>query len=289
MRASSLVALLVTSGAFAQAPDVTIKGDLSLGFVSGKESPVGFRLITPLARFSTISLSTLTADGLTIKASQRLASISGDADNELFDEYYVEDAGSWRVGKQYLPFGGQFLLRESVLAARLDTSLIFEGLPLSIAFVDGGAGRQYGFVGRLGASGLGFSIASGAHWGVNGTAFAPAREFGSGLGRGSGFSRVLGFDWNRRFGKVTVRYESLSLIDPEIGGPDSQLDDLGVTYDLGNRHLIGLGWTKGFQTDGRILRVTGSYNARKGFSGEAMFRTLDGRFLDVSMMLRVRF
>src|SRR5207253_1549758 len=117
--------------------------------------------------------------------SQKFAKIPNDPDRDLLDQYYLEDEGIWRIGKQYLPFGSGRFLHESVLAVRGDTQLVLEGLPIVAAAVDNGKGRQRGFVGRIGSR-LGLSFALGSHFGINATSFTLVRrpEDSPGVGHG---------------------------------------------------------------------------------------------------------
>lgn len=267
-----------------QAPDVRIKGDVSFSYVNSEGGAL--RTINPLNRYSTISLSTLSPLGFNILLSQRLSYIQDDADNEFFDEYYVEDPGSWRIGKQYLPFGGGLIMRETALAARVDSALIFEGLPLSLALVDAGKGRQAGLIGRLGGRGYGLSAAIGDHWAINGTALALFQSLGPGLGRENGYQQALGFDWNQRSGKLTSRYETVAFRRPNGVGEEIVLSDLSFSYDLGGRNSLLFGVSNG---QGRWLRLGGSYNAKHGVTVEALTRGTDGKIVESSLTLRIRF
>ena len=286
MRTFLAVTLLTlgTQSAQSQAPDVRIKGDLSFNYINN--DGVGLRTISPLGRYSTISLSTLSPLGFNILLSQRFSFIRDDADNEFFDEYYIEDPGSWRIGKQYLPFGGGQILREAALAARVDSSLIFEGLPISLALVDAGKGRQAGVIGRLGGRGYGFSAALGSHWGINGTAFNLFQSLGPGLGRENGYQQAFGFDWNQRAGRLTSRYESVALRRSNSSGDDLNLTDLSFIYDLGGRNSLLLGLSQGKQ---RWLRFGGTYNAKHGVTVEALSRAMNGSIFESSLTLRIRF
>lgn len=281
--ALSLLSLSVRV-ALGQAPDVRIKGDVSFSYINNDGASL--RTISPLFRYSTISLSTLSPLGFNILLSQRFSFLQDDADNEFFDEYYVEDSGSWRIGKQYLPFGGGQILRETALAARVDSNLIFEGLPLSLALVDAGKERQAGLIGRLGGRGYGFSAALGDHWGINGSALALFQTLGPGLGRGNGFQQAFGFDWNQRSGRLTTRYESVALRQSNVDGDDLNLTDLSFTYDLGGRNSVLFGISDGRE---RWTRFGGTYNAKHGVTVEALTRALNGRIVESSVTLRVRF
>jgi hypothetical protein len=275
---------LLSLSALGQAPDVRIKGDVSFSYINSEGA--GLRTISPLNRYSTLSLSTLSPLGFNILLSQRFSFLPDDADNEFFDEYYVEDPGSWRIGKQYLPFGNGALMRETALAARVDSNLIFEGLPLSFALVDAGRGRQAGVIGRLGGRGIGVSAAIGDHWAINSTALSLFQTLGPGLGREQGFRQAFGLDWNQRAGRLTTRYESLALRRPNGTLGELDLTDLSFTYDLGGRNSLLVGFSSGLE---RWARFGGTYNAKHGVTVEGLVRSRNGVVLESSLTLRVRF
>jgi hypothetical protein len=291
MRTILLVSLGLFASSFvlAQAPDVRIRGDLTIGLITPGKRDVAFRAYSPLGRFSTVSLQTVLPIGLKVNLAQRVSNLPGDADSEPFDEYFVEDPGSWRIGKQYLPFGGGVLFRETAKAARVDSSLIVEGLPLAFALVEQGTGRQQGAIGRLGSRGLGISAAVGRHWGINGTALSTLRPIGSGLGLGKGWKQAYSIDWNRRFGKVTARFEGLLLRQPETTEGEPEFFDTSLSYDLGYRHSCFLGLAKELGNTILWWRLGGIYTAQKGVQVETMLRTRSGEFVDFTCSLRVRF
>ena len=275
--------------ASAQIPDVKIKGDFSLGLVSSKDFSLGAKSYTVLGRYSTFSLQATLPVGLKVFLSERSETITNDPDQESFDEYYVEDPGSWRVGKQYIPFGSGGFFRQSVLSARVDSKLLLEGLPLSIAFVDGGKGRQYGISGRVGSRGLGVSFCIGRHWGINSTALGLTQSLQAPEGIGNGWKQAYGIDLNRRSGKVTYRTEVLLLSEAEGTSTDKELGDIQVGYDLGHRHSANFGISKSFGDTDILYRFGGVYNVAKGVQIESLYRLTNGNFRDFSVFVRIRF
>lgn len=289
IKTPTLFGLLLAGLAVAQAPDVKIKGDFSLGLTSSKDFSLGAKSYTPLGRYSTISLQTTLPIGLKVYLAERTNAITNDPDNDSFDEYYVEDTGLWRVGKQYLPFGSGAFFRQSVLAARVDSKLIFDGFPVSMAFVDGGKGHQYGLVGRVGTRGLGLSFAFGRHWAINSTALALAQSLEAPEGKGNGWKQAVAADINRRNGKFNYRTEVLILRQPEGTSKDRELADFQVGYDMGHKHSASVGVTKPIGETNILYRVGGVYNAARGVQLESMYRLTNGNFRDFSVFLRFRF
>ncbi len=273
----------------AQAPDVKIKGDLSLGMTSSNDFSLGAKSYTPLGRYSTISLQAMLPIGLKVFLSERSGTITNDTDRDSFDEYYVEDPGLWRVGKQYLPFGGGGFFRQTVLAARVDSKLLIDGLPVSVAFVDGGKGHQYGIVGRIGGRGLGLSFCLGSHWGINSTALSLTQSMEAPEGVGNGWKQAFGFDIGRRTGKLNYRTEILLLREAEGTSVDKELGDFQISYDLGHKHSALFGVSKSFGETNLQFRFGGTYNAAKGVQLESLYRTTNGQFRDFSVFLRFRF
>ena len=137
--AQSTKLILVSSGLLtfiqmsaAQAADTKIKLDLLFAPFSRDNGLNQIKFYDRLGRFSTVGLTGRIENGWRFFVSQRLQSIDGDPDSGPLDEYYVEDTGLWRAGKQYSPFGRR-LMRESLLALRGDSNLLFQGLPVSLA------------------------------------------------------------------------------------------------------------------------------------------------------------
>ena len=270
--------------------DTRFKGDLTLAYVNAAKSAPDGRFYTPLGRYSTFGIRSSFAAGFTAYISQRLQRIPGDVDNELFDEYYVEDEGFWRVGKQYMPFGGGTLLHESVRAARGDNNLIIEGVKLALAVVDSGPGRQSGFVGRMGGKSLGFSFAVGRHFGINGTALPTVRNLENSPGLGGGWRQAYGLDINRKFGKLVFKVDAVALRDPETAlESEIQIGDLFVSYDLEKKLQLAAGASQVSGEDVTHWRMMATYAVAKGLSVETMLRQNSDRFVDFSVMVRAKF
>ena len=279
----------LASTSHAQAPDVKIKGDFSLGMTSSKDFSLGAKSYTLLGRYSTFSLQSTFPIGLRVFLSERSSAITNDPDKDSFDEYYVEDPGLWRVGKQYLPFGGGGFFHQSVLSARVDSKLLIDGLPVSLAFVDGGRGHQYGLAGRIGTRGLGLSFALGRHWGINSTSLALTQSLQTPEGVGNGWRQAFEVDMNRRNGKFNYRAEALFLREPEGTTKTKELGDVQAIYDLGHRHSATFGVSKELGTSDLIYRFGGIYSAAKGIQLEGLYRLDNMNFRDFSVFLRIRF
>ena len=282
----TLLGLGLGCNALAQAPDIRARLDLALTFDYQNRNSQSARLYTPLGRPSTVGLSAFLESGYHIVASERLQRLPQDADGDILDEAYFEDPGIFRVGKQYLPFGTGRLLRESVAAARVDSSLIAEGVPVTLAGVQNGQGRQNGLALRVGRN-LGVSYLLGDHFGIAATSLGVVRHPEDAPGRGGGWRQAIGFDASRRYGKVAVSGEFVAL----NGGPQRSLSvfDAEVTISNDAYRSIGAGFTQAFGPgNASFYRVFGRVHASRNIDVEPLVRLKDARLFDLAATLRFR-
>lgn len=284
-----VVAMGMATCQLATAQDIRIRGDFTFGLTSSSAFSIGGKSYTPLGRYSSVSLSGYLPIGLRVGLTQRVQVLPNDVDRDPFDEYYVEDEGAWRVGKQILPFGAGALLRQSIVAAKLESSLLLNGLPIAIAFADGGSTGQEGIIGRLGGRGFGLSFALGRHWGITSPSLALVQDIGTPEGKGNGWKQAFGVDIYRRSGKYTYRTEGVVLRSPEGTSVEREIADFLASYDLGHRHSVFFGATRDLSQPEAFWRYGGIYNAAKGVQVELLHRTKGGSFRDFSVSLRVRF
>ncbi len=290
-RLSVLLVILVTAVAWAQNPDVTVKFDGRLDYRIPNGGASTQRLYDTLGRPSLLELSFRLEPGLRAFVSQRLQRIAHDGDNGLLDEYYIEDEGVWRVGKQFVPFGSGAFLRESVLSARGDIDLPIEGASLSIALADAGSGRQRGVVGRLSLFDgmIGLSAAVGQHWGISGSSFTLFRRPEASPGVGAGFERVFGVDISRTFGKFNGRAEFVLM-----GGGSSFRDPEGEALDVSggispsSNRSYTVGWTLS-PDHANFYRLAATLEIEKNVFLEPMVRLRNGAGYDFSLQLHLHF
>ncbi|MGV3616422.1 MAG: hypothetical protein ACO1SV_13920 [Fimbriimonas sp.] len=272
----------------AQIPDVKVRLDAIMSYRQDLDGASKIRYYSVFGQFGTAALIFQLEPGFTGFLSQKLERIPNDPDRDSVDEAYIEDEGIWRVGKQYLPFGSSNILRESVIAARADTSLIVEELPVRIAFADGGTGRQRGVVARLGSN-IGASVAFGEHFGINGTALTLIRRPEESPGRGRGWRRAFGFDANQRYGPVDVRGEAVLLRDGH-----TSLDRNLAIFDLSARLIpngfseITLGYTREATTGRDFIRAIVEVEGTENVSFRPFTRFRGGRLWDLGIEVRVR-
>jgi len=206
------------------------------------------------------------------------------------DEAFVEDQATWRIGKQYLPFGFGRLLAESVMAARVDTDLIFEGVPISIAAFDAGRGFNRGAVVRFGSPSLSFSAGVGEHLGISGTALNVVRPPEESPGKNGGFRQAYLLEAARSWGKIRARFEGAVLVDShqaDVG--DLVVGDVTATWNDSLRQYYLAGLTLTDESELNTFRLAAGFGLDRQFDLEPMIRFRRSGFYDASVTLRFRF
>ncbi len=289
-RALALLAPLALTGAsFAQAPDIAAFVELRPTWQVRSGAKNVFRYYDPLVRYSLVGLRLGLEPGLRGYVAQRLEKAPGDGDPEGIDEAWVEDPGVWRIGKQYLPFGRQGLLRETVNAVRFDTRLVFEDVPIAMAACDGGPGRPRGVAGRIGRS-AGLSFAVGDHFGVQQTAFAAFRDPEEAPGKGGGHRLVLGLDAERSFGPTLATVEWSALREANrVADPDRDFSEVRVQWvTRGTRYPITASWGREWRSRRDVYRIEAQLGQKGAVVYVPAIRTERLRFRDFSLTAVVR-
>jgi len=270
----------------AQIPDVQIKLDARLDYEVFQGASSAIRWYDPLGHQSLVGLQLGLEPGLRAYVSQRLERIPHDGDPDQLDEYYVEDPGSWRVGKQVLPFGAG-MIRESAVGARSDTSLFLREVPIHFALFDSGTGRQRGVMGRLGRR-LGFSFADGDHLGISATSMTLIRAPEDSPGLGSGYHRIFGADFAEKFGitRLGAEYVMLRGGNPSLTNQD--VLDMSATATPWKGQSFTAGVTRSFDQPANFVRGQASITIYNHVTVEPLLRYRDGHFYDFAVSLHVR-
>ncbi len=276
----------LTALGVAQAPDLSVRLDFALTYHRFGDRQL-IRSYDPFGRMSKVTLRGALETGFKFQLSQKLGQIPNDADQQPFEEYFLEDEGIWRIGKQQLPFGTGVVYRENALAARADTSLLIT-LPVSAAVVDNGKDRQSGVSIRVGNE-FGVSAAIGSHFGINASSFTLVRHIESALGTRRGYKQVLGFDGTQRIGPGKVSLEYVSFLQ---GMTDADRDEeiLDLRYETatkGDSSLI-LGATYSKLQSALFLRAQGRVPISRNLVLEPFVRVRDGKGWDFGLGLRVK-
>jgi len=283
----TLVFTLISALAHAQVPDVQVKADLGPTFRNEVNGGSDVHWYDPFGHHSTISLQFALEPGFRAYVAQKIERIRHDGDTSPIDESYVEDVGVWRAGKQYLPFGQQRVIRESVVAVRSDTDLFLRVLPMSVAACDGGRGHQRGLVGRIGRE-VGVSFAFGQHFGISGTSLTEVRLPTESTGVGTGYDRMFAIDATRKVGVFNMAGEYVLLRGGEHAEKDRDILDVTATLAPSITRSVTFGYSLGTAPGITSMRLQGSFLIQPNLWLEPFMRTRNGRMFDTGVSLRVR-
>ena len=247
---------MMSTAALGQVPDVQVKFDARLNYRSFNDSRTEFRWYDTLGRQSLVGLQLQLEPGLRMYVSERLEKIPHDGDPDVADEYYIEDVGSWRVGKQVLPFGAG-IMRESAVAARSDTSLFLRALPVKLAIFDSGNSRQRGAAGRLGKQ-IGASFAFGDHLGISSTSLTLVRRPSETHGQGFGYRRMFGVDATSTAKPFKVGFEFVALQGGSNLDPNKEVLDMFASLVPSKYQNYTFGITRDFQEAATLMRLQGN-------------------------------
>jgi hypothetical protein len=287
---SGLTFGLTAQPALAQVPDVRLKFDLGIYTRLATGNQAQFRTYDTLGRPSIVSLTFFLESGLRAYTAQRFERIVGSGDTDFIDELYIEDEGSWRLGKQYLPFGYGRILAESAVGARADSSIVLDGVPIAIGFCDNGTGFQRGVFGRIGRPGLNAFAASGRHFGISGTGLTVLRRPEDAGGKGRGYEILLGLEATRRIGIGSATATIANYRKGEsVQDPDFLLVDVAYITKKLNQLYGAAGITYGSNPNAWLFRLGGGVSLDTRTDVEPMIRFKDGRFHDFTVGVRFRF
>ncbi|MEA2551868.1 MAG: hypothetical protein QOJ65_44 [Fimbriimonadaceae bacterium] len=283
----SLLLAAVAGLAVAQVPDVQVKADLGPTYRNEVLGGSDVHWYDPFGRHSYIALQFALEPGFRAYVSQKIERIRNDGDKSPIDESFVEDVGVWRAGKQYLPFGQQRVLRDSVVAVRSDTELFLREFPVSIAACDGGSGHQRGIVGRIGRT-FGLSFAIGQHFGIAGTSMTQARLPEESPGVKGGYRHVFGADATREVGVFVLRGEYVLFRQGHEGAHDREIIDLTATLQPALSRSLTFGYSQATHPGIQSFRVQGAFLVATNVWAEPWVRTRNGKMFDTGVSLRVR-
>jgi hypothetical protein len=231
--------------ALGQTPQVAIFSDLRpTWFVRAGETN-RIRWFDYSGHYSLVGFHMVLETGNVVKVAQRLEKINNDGDPDAIDEAFIEARGLWRIGKQYIPFGQQKILRESVPAIRYDTELLFDAIPISIAVSDNVDGYARGVIARIGGD-LGVSVAVGDHFGIQGSSLTQFRRPEEGPGRNHGYHRAVALDTKYGIGGGVLEAEMVFLSDGHTGiDEDRSLSDVRFRFATkGTNYPTTIAWSR---------------------------------------------
>lgn len=222
--------LAASSGVWSQAPQVSFYGDFRPTFFFDDSGQLRARWYDLLGESSVVGARAVLEPGLRVSVAQRLQRFGeGAGDNSWFDEFFIEQRGSWRVGLQPLPFGRGVLMDERGIGLRLDADLLIAALPFTVVVVDNGSGRQRGAIARVGGV-TGLSVAVGNHFGISPGSLTPLRRADQSPGAGEGYQLVIGADVQLVFGRLVADAEFVSFRTPDGEEPSREVGALRLAY-----------------------------------------------------------
>jgi len=276
--------------ALAQTPDVAVFADLRPSWNVEDNRRSQFQWFDLQARYSLVGVRLVLEPGYRVYVAQRIQKITHSGDPDSLDEYYIEDRGRWRLGKQYLPFGTRNLLRETALAARIDTELLFDAVPIQIAYADAGPGRVRGVVARIGGP-FGISVAAGNHFGIQATALAQVQLPGDAAGVGRGHRLAFGADATLDLKAAVVTAEWVLLRDGHTSlDSDRSISDLKFTWQLPlTSARVSAAWTREWSAQQDFFRFEAELPFADKIAWIPYLRFDDRRLQDFGLSARIRF
>lgn len=288
MRRFALAWCALAGLASAQSPDVRIKTDIRVNYRSIVNGDSALRWYDTLGRPSLVMVEFELEPGFKAHVAERFQKVRGDADEEQLYEYFVEDPGIWRVGKQMMPFGRNALIRDMGRGARGDTNLLFNRLPLAMAVADNGPGRVRGVYARVGSR-LGFSGAIGSGIAAQSGSLTVVRRPEASPGKGRGHRLAVGIDYAQPVGDVRVQAEIVGLRRGQTAlDRDTEISDLTLTYDLPKDWGVTVGWSREWRASRDMFRAEGHVEVYKNVFLEPIVRFRGGRMYDAGISLRVK-
>ena len=283
--------IIAGAAAMAQSPDVSVFADLrpTISFSSSEDTRL--RWYDTSGRHSLVGFRIILENGGRMYVAQRLQKMPGDADPDSLDEWFIELPPEWRAGKQYLPFGQKNIVREAVPAIRFNTTLVFDAVPIEIAYCDAGDERPRGIVGRVGNPNLGVSVATGQHFGIQGTSFTQFRDPGMAAGKGRGYQLMYGIDGSLKFGIATISGEYVALREGETNkDADADLTDFRARFSLPMTGWFAeAAWSRSWQDKQDIYRLSAEIPAADKVSIQPFVRFDHRGFHDGGVVARLRF
>lgn len=227
-----VAATLLVLPAPTQGPAVSFSADVTPQVRFDGEGKARFRLYDDTGELSRVRMNLSFDSGLQMRYFQKLARIDNDSDDSGTEEFYLEDPNRWSLGKRYIPFGTNRLLREIAIGASAKVFLPIADVPLQISAFDNGPGEQRGVAGRVGEN-PGVSFFVGEHFAIASTSLTQIRFPEDAPGEGRGYRRALGVDFTLGTGGWQAVIEYVALRRPHKAS-DPQLDiaSLLISYQF---------------------------------------------------------
>lgn len=292
-RAACLIILVPALGA-AQSLDPVYYLDVRPTATQNRGGVSHFHWYDRDGRMSVVGLRLSLQNGNQIHIAQRLERVDNTGDVESLDEYSLERRGEWKLGKQYLTFGAGGLLRDSAPALTLQTHLVFDEAPATIALAESGAGRTRGFVARVGRD-LGFSVAVGEYFANQAPSLTAIRPPDQAPGRDRGYGLVWGVDARHQLGEVAMTAEVASFRQGQTPADEEQtVSDLKLVWRAPKSSRTAevnllLGWARVWDKSQDFFRASAEIQVDRHFFVTPFLRFSDRTLQEVGVSGRIRF
>lgn len=240
-------------------------------------------------RHSVVEIELALEPGYRAFVSERFQKIRGDADDEQLDQYYIEDPGLWRVGKQAIPFGLNRVLNEKGRGARGDTSFLIGYQEITGAVFDNGRDRLRGASLRVGNR-IGASLEIGENIAAQGSALTVLRKPEDAPGLGRGYRLAIGTHFRRAWGLYSVEFEGVALRNGQTALDEAMdVTDLQFTLRADSRRSLSFAWSRNWRDTANFLRATGRFVIHRNIALEPMVRLRNGRVFDAAITSVIKF
>lgn len=290
LRNALLIAGLAGAGlGYAQVPDVKIKAEFRAMYRSVRGEDSSLRWYDWTGRPSVVEIELALEPGYRAYVAERFQKIAGDPDDEQLDQYYIEDPGLWRIGKQAIPFGLGRILNEKARGARGDTSFLLGSQEIAGAVFDNGQDRLRGASVRIGNR-IGASIEVGNNIAAQGSALSVLRKPEDSPGLGRGYRLAIGAHFRRSWGLYSLEAEGVALRNGHTALDKTRdISDIQFTLRADNRRSVSVAWTRDWRDTANFLRATGRFVLHRNVAIEPMVRLRNGRIFDAAITSVIKF
>lgn len=283
-----LGALSFASLSMGQVASLKATLDLHLAFQQLENDQSTFHTYNPLGQFSLFVLTAQTYQGFKIYVSQPLERVSHDPDQDSLQNYYIEDPHVWRVGKQFMKFGAEHIIRDNALAVRSDQVIANWGLPVSVIACDSGKGLPTGVIVNLGGN-YGASIAVGDNFSISTTSLLNVRLLSNSPGLGNGYRRIYDGWYKVDVPHYQYWVEAAALKQGNSAlAADDFVTSLGVTFmpDPKRSFTFSLSHDSGQRAD--FFALSSRFLLSKNVSLTPFVRFKNGDLFDASLSLDIQ-
>lgn len=289
LAAVRLAQVLLASGLAAAAMGQlsSAKADLNLYFMNRQRGSgaANFHAYDDQGHFSTFSLQASTTQGFRIFVSERLERPGHDPDRDSLEEYFIEDPGVWKIGKQFLRFGLGHILRDNALSVRSDQEIAAWGLPITFMAADSGVGLPQGVIVSVGAN-FGVSAAVGRNFSVSPTSLLAVRLPDASPGAGHGYRRAYGAWYQDERSGSGFWLETATLQEGETGAePSNFIVAAGADYTPFPGKTFSVGYAHDALQRADFFSASATYRINRSMTLLPYVRLKNGQLYDACIAI----